>query len=53
MANVTRQDVGAFLSLAARIPIVPEVETYDLMDANKALMELKQRKIRGAKVLVM
>jgi len=53
VANVTRQDVSAFLSLAARIPIVAEVETYDLMDANKALMELKQRKIRGAKVLVM
>jgi alcohol dehydrogenase, propanol-preferring len=51
VANVTRQDVGAFLDLAARIPIIPEVESYDLLDANKALMELKQRKIRGAKVL--
>jgi alcohol dehydrogenase, propanol-preferring len=51
VANVTRQDVGAFLDLAARIPIVPEVETYNLMDANKALSDLKQRKIRGAKVL--
>jgi len=52
VANVTRQDVSAFLDLAARIPILPEVETYDLKDANLALMELKQRKIRGAKVLV-
>jgi alcohol dehydrogenase, propanol-preferring len=51
VANVTRQDVGAFLDLAARIPIVPEVETYNLRDANKALSDLKQRKIRGAKVL--
>jgi alcohol dehydrogenase, propanol-preferring len=51
VANVTRQDVGAFLDLAARIPIIPEVESYDLLDANKALTELKQRKIRGAKVL--
>lgn len=53
VANVTRRDVRAFLDLAARIPIIPEVETYDLKDANKALMELKQRKIRGAKVLVL
>jgi alcohol dehydrogenase, propanol-preferring len=51
VANVTRQDVSAFLDLAARIPIIPEVETYDLLDANKALTELKQRRIRGAKVL--
>jgi propanol-preferring alcohol dehydrogenase len=53
VANVTRRDVSAFLGLAARIPIVPEVQTYAMKDANKALMELKQRKIRGAKVLVM
>jgi propanol-preferring alcohol dehydrogenase len=52
VANVTRQDVQAFLDLAARIPIIPEVETYALQDANKALTELKQRRIRGAKVLV-
>jgi propanol-preferring alcohol dehydrogenase len=52
VANVTRQDVRAFLDLAARIPIIPEVETYDLRDANKALTDLKQRRIRGAKVLV-
>jgi propanol-preferring alcohol dehydrogenase len=53
VANVTRQDVQAFLGLAARIPIIPEVETYGLQDANKALADLKQRRIRGAKVLVM
>ncbi len=52
VANVTRPDVAAFLDLAARIPIIPEVETYALKDANRALLELKQRKIRGAKVLV-
>jgi propanol-preferring alcohol dehydrogenase len=53
VANVTRRDVGAFLELAARIPIIPEVETYGLQDANKALTDLKQRRIRGAKVLVL
>lgn len=53
VANVTRRDVQAFLALAAKIPIQPEVQTYSLKAANKALMELKQRKIRGAKVLIL
>jgi alcohol dehydrogenase, propanol-preferring len=52
VANVVRRDVSEFLELAARIPIVPEVRTYPLTAANEALLELKQRKIRGAKVLV-
>jgi len=51
VANVTRKDVSEFLTLAARIPIKPEVQEYRLEDANQALAELKQRKIRGAKVL--
>lgn len=53
VANVARQDVLEFLSLAARIPIKPEVQTYPLERANEALMELKQGRIKGAKVLVM
>ena len=52
VANVSRRDVQEFLALAAQIPIVPEIETYPLMEANRALVELKERKIRGAKVLV-
>jgi propanol-preferring alcohol dehydrogenase len=51
VANVTRRDISEFLKLAADIPIRPEVQEYPLEDANRALMELKQRKIRGAKVL--
>ena len=53
VANVTRQDVSAFLKLAEEIPIVPEVQTYSLSQANQALLELKQRQIRGAKVLTL
>jgi alcohol dehydrogenase, propanol-preferring len=53
VANVTRNDVRAFLEIAGRIPIVPEVETFPLAEANEALIELKTRKVRGAKVLVM
>jgi propanol-preferring alcohol dehydrogenase len=51
VANVTRKDVSEFLALAAQIPIKPEVRDYPLEAANQALLELKQRRIRGAKVL--
>jgi propanol-preferring alcohol dehydrogenase len=51
VANVARNDVKEFLELAAEIPIKPEVQEYPLKDANVALLELKTRKIRGAKVL--
>lgn len=51
VANVSRRDIEEFLSLAALIPIKPEVEEYELEEANRALVELKQGKIRGAKVL--
>ncbi len=51
VANVARRDVQEFLALAAEIPIRPEVEEYPLEEANRALRELKERKIRGAKVL--
>ncbi|OFY63363.1 MAG: alcohol dehydrogenase [Bacteroidetes bacterium RBG_13_43_22] len=52
VANVTRDDVKEFLDIASEIPIIPEVQEYKLEEANIALTELKQRKIRGAKVLV-
>ncbi len=52
VANVTRDDVQQFLGIAARIPIIPEVREYKLEEANLALIGLKERKIRGAKVLM-
>ncbi len=51
VANVTRQDVREFLELAARIPIRPEVQEFALSEANEALVQLRTRRIRGAKVL--
>ena len=51
VANVTHLDVSEFLRLAADIQIKPEVQEFELEDANRALVELKERKIRGAKVL--
>jgi propanol-preferring alcohol dehydrogenase len=53
VANITRQDVEEFLQMAAEIPIRPEIQEYRLEGANLALLELKERKIRGAKVLRM
>lgn len=51
VANVARSDVAEFLELATEIPLRPEVQEYPLEEANRALRELKERKIRGAKVL--
>jgi alcohol dehydrogenase, propanol-preferring len=51
VANVTSTDIKEFLALAAKIPIKPDVQLYSFTDANLALTDLKQRKIRGAKVL--
>ncbi|PKN70355.1 MAG: alcohol dehydrogenase [Deltaproteobacteria bacterium HGW-Deltaproteobacteria-12] len=51
VANVSRQDIEEFLTLAAQIPLLPEVEEYPLVEANRALTELKAGNIRGAKVL--
>ncbi len=51
VANITRRDVDEFLALAAEIPIRPDFQEYTLDEANRALRELRERKIRGAKVL--
>ena len=51
VANVTRDDVREFLGIAAEAKIKPEFQEYELKDANQALIEMKQGKIRGAKVL--
>jgi propanol-preferring alcohol dehydrogenase len=51
VANVARSDVSEFLQLAAEIPMKPAVEVYGLEEANRALLELKHGKIRGAKIL--
>lgn len=53
VANVTRKDAQEFLPLAAKIPIVPEVQEFKLEEANEALILLKEGKMRGAGVLRM
>lgn len=51
VANVTRRDVEEFLDLAGKVYLKPEIQTFSLEEANRALIELKEGKIRGAKVL--
>jgi propanol-preferring alcohol dehydrogenase len=51
VANVARRDVREFLELAAGSAIAPEIQEYPLEQANRALLELKTQRIRGAKVL--
>lgn len=52
IANLTRQDGEEFLTLAPKIGIHTEVETFPLSSANEALELLRQGKIRGAAVLL-
>ena len=51
VANVTSHDIRAFLAMAAEAGIRPEVQVYQLEEANKALYELYSGHVRGAKVL--
>jgi propanol-preferring alcohol dehydrogenase len=50
-ANVTRKDIEECLELASAASIEPEIQVYGLLDANKALKDLKEGRIRGSKVL--
>jgi len=52
VANIQRRDIEEFLDLAAKVPIIPEVEIYPLEKANEALLDLKRGNVRGAKVLL-
>lgn len=51
VANVTGPDIEEFLTVAAAAGIRPEVQVYPLVEANKALQDLRAGNVRGAKVL--
>jgi propanol-preferring alcohol dehydrogenase len=51
VANSTRQDAIDFLNVAAEVPVVTEVETFPLEQANETLLRLKRSEINGAAVL--
>jgi alcohol dehydrogenase, propanol-preferring len=52
VANLTRRDAIEFLTLAGTVPIRIHTQRYDLADANRALADLREGRIRGAAVLV-
>lgn len=52
VANLTRRDGDEFLALAPRVPVRTEVVPYALADANAALADLREGRLRGAAVLV-
>lgn len=51
VANITSQDVQEFLEFAAASGIKPEIEIYSMFNANQALLDLKHKHVKGAKVL--
>jgi propanol-preferring alcohol dehydrogenase len=53
VANVTSYDVMEFIRLASEMKFKPEVQIYPFSEANLAIMDIKNRNIRGAKVLVL
>jgi propanol-preferring alcohol dehydrogenase len=52
VANLTRRDAREFLALAAEIPLHTRVECYPMMEANRALSDLRAGRLSGAAVLV-
>jgi propanol-preferring alcohol dehydrogenase len=53
VANLTRQNAQEFLALAPTVPVKTDVHTYRLIEANKALEDLRRGAFTGAAVLVM
>jgi propanol-preferring alcohol dehydrogenase len=51
VANLTRADGEQFMAIAARLPLVPTVEVFELSQANQALGRLRAGQITGAAVL--
>jgi alcohol dehydrogenase, propanol-preferring len=53
VANVTSQDVKEFIRIAAEMKFKPNTQTYPFSDANRAILDIKTRNIKGAKVLML
>src|SRR5690606_38974274 len=51
IANLTREDGEAFLALAPQIPIQTTITSYDLIEVNKALDDLREGKLKGTGVI--
>ena len=53
VANLTREDARAFLTLAARVPLAVHARAYPLAEANAALDDVRHGRVDGAAVLTM
>lgn len=52
VANLTRDDAREFLELAPRVPVKTHVTTYPLLEANRALEDLRRGRFQGAAVII-
>jgi len=52
VTNSTREDAEGLLKIAGEIPVMTEVETFTLEQANEAYLKLKSSEIRGAGVII-
>jgi alcohol dehydrogenase, propanol-preferring len=52
VANLTRADARSFLSLAPKVPVRTETQSFWMSNANEALDRLRSGRIQGAAVLV-
>jgi propanol-preferring alcohol dehydrogenase len=52
VANLTRNDGKEFLALVADVPVRTHVRAYPLVEANRALDDLRAGRLSGAAVLV-
>jgi propanol-preferring alcohol dehydrogenase len=52
VANMTRQDARDFLKIATELKIQPQITTFPLQDANKALLAVKNESDIGSTVIV-
>lgn len=51
VANVTFNDIKEVIEIAFKYNIKPQIEIYNIIEANNAILDIKNRKINGSKVL--
>jgi propanol-preferring alcohol dehydrogenase len=51
VANLTRKDAEAFMTIAPKVPVRAQIELFPLAEANEALNRLRTGKLHGAAVL--
>lgn len=52
IAHTTRQNVSSFLKVASEFKIKTQINKYELKDAQRALLNIKNSKISGSTVLI-